>query len=65
MISDRPKAFKGPRQKPETETKSYLTSHNKTQKPALSQVHTLAAIAHGIIQHSARETFSLVILLTK
>lgn len=55
----------GQRQKPETEAKSYLTSHNKTQRQALSHVHTLGHTAHGAGQYSASETPSLLGILTK
>lgn len=46
----------GQRQKPETEAKGYLTSHNKTQRQGLSHVHTLAHIAHGAGQYRLSET---------
>ena len=36
--------------------KSYLTSHNKTQRQTLSHVNILAHIAHGASQYSARKT---------
>lgn len=46
----------GQRQKPETEAKGYLTSHNKTQRQGLSHVHTLVHIAHGAGQYSFSKT---------
>lgn len=55
----------GQRQKPETEAKSYLTSHNKTQRQALSHVHTLGHIACGAGEYSTSETPSLLGILTK
>lgn len=53
----------GQRQKPETEAKSYLTSHNKTQRQALSHVHTLGHIACGAGEYSAKRPLLFLVFL--
>lgn len=45
--------------------KSYLTSHNKTQRQDLSLVHILAHIAHGASQYRDNNKASLLGNLTK